>query len=925
MVLIHNAIGAGHNGVSQQPAVQRPIGTVEDMVNCIPTIESGTIKRNPISELVASNPLTFSKGVFAYEYDRGYSSSNASDRFSIQLNGSDHKIINLGNGELQTIKYSDEEPFLNDGVTANPQYIATASKRTDRSYLTSGIRQNFAGVTLKDTTFLTNKTIIPKVYPLAEDPVGELTENRDYVEIAFDLENIAVSKSAYSGTFVGYEPRAWFVFSTGALSIGGVTSTFSIKTTDITHTTSFTQNLSAVATMSEYFNTITSKIISELNDIYDISYSGDGIVRLTAKTSTETIAITDISVTLVGNSSIGAITVSDYITITEGVEVVNLVAQDQSYKEEGFIWFQKSDPTTPYSYTARVKVLEIATGIETALAPTTISNATTEGAATAMATALSGLGAVLNAGLIAVGSVTRITCVDGYELVEVNMSDTFGNLASHGWANTIDKLSNLPRSFPFSGAIVKITGEDTDDRNDYWVKRVGDVWQEWFDPFALRNINASTMPRTIKDNNDGSFTVAKYDGWEPMLVGDEITNPIPSFLSTSENPTPVIKDIFFHKNRLGFITDRSIVFSEIGRFGNFWKSTVAAALDKDRIDGYVDSQSSIKLEYATSLEDLLVLFAGSEQFLVASPDVLSSKSIQVSKISAYDVNTEVRPIFVNNSLFFCAIRGNYTQIMKYKLSELSGRTIIGTDITKQVPRYIPSGVNSFGYSAINEMIFVVTEEEVENIYVFKETTQDNQVLQSAWFKWSFQLDVLKAFSFNNDLYMLTLIPSGHVNHDDWVIDTGSWRDIGIWYDEDIWTDDPDAVLKDSKIHRLELFNNLDSDVVYLDNGVTPYTSLIEIGEWKMARGDVKEDRGHLLCKTIEVDSNDSEFQLFIRDIKRNSFRIVESKYTVDRKPMLYGNAENVRVSIINNNELGKGFKINNISLEGTFNIRSRRS
>ena len=77
-------------------------------------------------------------------------------------------------------------------------------------------------------------------------------------------------------------------------------------------------------------------------------------------------------------------------------------------------------------------------------------------------------------------------------------------------------------------------------------------------------------------------------------------------------------------------------------------------------------------------------------------------------------------------------------------------------------------------------------------------------------------------------------------------------------------------------------------------------------------------------KKQEVNSDDgSDFSLLVEDVKRNTIREIKSKYTVDRKPMVYGDAKNIRVHIANNTD--SGFRINTVSFEGSFNIRSRRS
>ena len=80
---------------------------------------------------------------------------------------------------------------------------------------------------------------------------------------------------------------------------------------------------------------------------------------------------------------------------------------------------------------------------------------------------------------------------------------------------------------------------------------------------------------------------------------------------------------------------------------------------------------------------------------------------------------------------------------------------------------------------------------------------------------------------------------------------------------------------------------------------------------------------HLKCKTIMVASEEgSDFELKIEDIKRKTSRVVPARYTIGRKPTVYGDAKNMRVSIVSDSS--KGFRINSVSLEGIMTKRDTK-
>lgn len=60
----------------------------------------------------------------------------------------------------------------------------------------------------------------------------------------------------------------------------------------------------------------------------------------------------------------------------------------------------------------------------------------------------------------------------------------------------------------------------------------------------------------------------------------------------------------------------------------------------------------------------------------------------------------------------------------------------------------------------------------------------------------------------------------------------------------------------------------------------------------------------------------------MEDIARGTTRFIKSKYTVSRKPMVYGDAKNIRISITNAEETG--FRINTVSFEGALTKRDVR-
>ena len=104
------------------------------------------------------------------------------------------------------------------------------------------------------------------------------------------------------------------------------------------------------------------------------------------------------------------------------------------------------------------------------------------------------------------------------------------------------------------GFTIKVGGDNQKAQDDYYVYWNGDSWKETLLPrYASEtadayktSFDASTMPHQLKkqfDSNNKVYFVMEQSPWVARTVGDNDTNPFPSFTDFE------INDIFFHRNR----------------------------------------------------------------------------------------------------------------------------------------------------------------------------------------------------------------------------------------------------------------------------------------------------------------------------------------------------------------------------------------
>ena len=126
----------------------------------------------------------------------------------------------------------------------------------------------------------------------------------------------------------------------------------------------------------------------------------------------------------------------------------------------------------------------------------------------------------------------------------------------------------------YTGFVVEIVGDGGTEFDNYFVQWDGTAWVETVKDGLDNSFDTSTMPHLLIRTADGNFRFCKADGssytvsatsyTEPEFasrtVGDETTSPDPTFVGRK------INDIFFYRNRLGFLSDENVIFSKAGKF-----------------------------------------------------------------------------------------------------------------------------------------------------------------------------------------------------------------------------------------------------------------------------------------------------------------------------------------------------------------------
>lgn len=337
-----------------------------------------------------------------------------------------------------------------------------------------------------------------------------------------------------------------------------------------------------------------------------------------------------------------------------------------------------------------------------------------------------------------------------YSLIDsATVYDGYNNQAAFSILKFVQKFSNLPVNAP-DGFTVKITGEEGSSTDDYYVSYVAEdqVWRECARPSMKNHIDNTTMPHVLVREADGTFTFKCAD-WSVRDVGDEDSNPEPSFIGGT------INDVFYHRNRLGFLSGENIILTRSADFFNFWMTSATKVQDTDPIDLAVSDNTISTLYNAVTFDTDLILFSQEAQFMLSADGVLTPTSANLSPaVTHYEASLKVKPVNAGRNVYFVAERAKYTTVREFFTAADNTDAKDVQDITSHVPNYIPNGVYKIIPSTVENVMLYLTEGDETSIYVYKYLFIDSQRVQAAWSKWDMQGVVYGGQFIDNYLYLI---------------------------------------------------------------------------------------------------------------------------------------------------------------------------
>ena len=237
-------------------------------------------------------------------------------------------------------------------------------------------------------------------------------------------------------------------------------------------------------------------------------------------------------------------------------------------------------------------------------------------------------------------------------------------------------------------------------------------------------------------------------GWNHRAVGDNITNPFPSFIGKK------ITNTFFHRNRLGFLYDGNASLSRAGSLGNFFKNSALVTVANDPIDITASSEEPTTFVDSIETNTGLVIFGENEQYLLhTDSDSLTSETAKLSNISTYNYSPSASPIQLGTTISFVdssGINGRFLEMLGIK-REGEPQVI---EQSKVVQDLLPNDITLTANSRETGTVFLSKEDQTY-IWGYRYFNSGAKRIQSSWFKWRFAFNIRYMFVVEGLLYVVS--------------------------------------------------------------------------------------------------------------------------------------------------------------------------
>ena len=310
--------------------------------------------------------------------------------------------------------------------------------------------------------------------------------------------------------------------------------------------------------------------------------------------------------------------------------------------------------------------------------------------------------------------------------------------------NECNNVAELPTNCRHNYVVKVVNSSDDDD--DYYLKfkvpNVGTanqnyfgegVWEECPAPNIEIEIDKDTMPIKIVREQagttypEGRFRVQTID-YSLRDVGDDNTNPVPSFIGST------LEKMMFFRNRLVVLSKGNVILSKTNDFFNFFSTTAMSESTADPIDLQASSTFPTTLFDGIEVNAGLLIFSSNQQFMLTTDsDALTPSTAKINYLASYNYNPKTVPFSLGTTSGFINSTGKNARIFEMANVQREGEPTV-LEQSKLVSKKLPIQLTKPTTSKENSLL-LIGGSGVQNVWGFKFYNNGEKRVQSAWFRW----------------------------------------------------------------------------------------------------------------------------------------------------------------------------------------------
>ena len=732
MANITQTIHSLNAGISQQPDEQKIPGQVKDMLNAVPDITQGLLKR-PAGKFVKTLVGSTDTGKW-FHY---YRDENEQYVGQIQRNG--------------TVK-------MYDCLTGNAKTVVNAIG--NNTYLTHTNDEDIQTLTLNDFTYINNRSVTAQMDTLTE-PEGNYLK-----EIFIELKSISYAKQYAVNIFDNTTTSTVSTVTRISVDLQKSSNNYCNTSGQMVARNSragqSTRCSKAAGDSRDAFAPNVGTRIFSINDggtLTDDAVSGSHSYTVDVKNSSGN------SVNRGTNLYFRIATTGQSVPFTEttgtAANEVNITTYQARYTTthdllHGGEGWEQGDNFTLFMEDAIYKVTVDSVSksvVQANLAlvrpqPTPFDTETTITAESILGDIRKGITGSATANTGNGFTVTQIgTGLHIKRTGVFNASTPVGELLNVV-AGKVNDVGDLPSQCKH-GMVVEVVNSAAEEDNHY-VKFFGNndrdgegTWEECAQPGRKIRLKRSTMPVLLIRTADSNFRLTELDGsnytiagqqysvpqWDDALVGDDITNPEPSFVGKE------INKMLFFRNRFTILADENIVMSRPGDFTNFFGKSAIQLVASDPIDIAASSEYPAILFDGIQVNTGLVLFSKNQQFMLTTDsDVFSPTTAKINALSSYNFNFATNPISLGTTVGFLDNAGKFSRFFEMAQVQREGEPEV-IEQSAVVSRLFEKDLKLISNSRENSVIFF-SEEDTTTLYGYRYFDNIRERKLASWFKWT---------------------------------------------------------------------------------------------------------------------------------------------------------------------------------------------